>query len=93
MEYLNGWDRMMPLLDIMDDFSSEIREAKQVNGLHFQFSFGDYVVKSLLGSIDPSLDKIDDDYDEHGEGDSECCPGYYRRRQRRIRRNRECIII
>ena len=81
----------MPRLDIMDDFSSEIREAKRVNGLHFQFSFGDYVVKSLLGSIDPSLDKIDDDFDEYEEND--CCTDDNRRRQRRIRRNRECIII
>ena len=88
MEYLNGWDRTMPRLDIMDDFSSEIREAKRVNGLHFQFSFGDYVVKSLLGSIDPTLEKIDDNFDEYDEGN--CCSGDQRRR---TRRNKECIII
>jgi hypothetical protein len=49
------------------------------------------VVKSLLGSIDPTLDKFDDNFDEYEEND--CCTDDRRRRRRRRRQNQECIII
>ena len=43
----------MPNLDVMDDYRSERAEIQRTRGANFPFSFGDYIVKSLLGSIDP----------------------------------------
>lgn len=60
MSYLNNWDRALPRLDVVDDYRSEKNEILRVQGKHFRFTFGDYVVKSLLGSIDPSLDDLDE---------------------------------
>lgn len=60
MSYLNNWDRAMPRLDVVDDYKSEKNEVLRVQGRSFRFTFGDYVVKSLLGSIDPSLDNLDE---------------------------------
>lgn len=57
--YLNRWDREIPNLDVLDDFLSEQKEVKAMKGNQFTFNFGDYVVKSLLGSIDPELDTLD----------------------------------
>jgi hypothetical protein len=34
---------------------------------HSAFSYGDYVVKCLLGSIDPTFDKVDE------RGPAACC--------------------
>ena len=64
VEYLNKWDRQLPNLDVVDDFRNERRQIQKVNGRNFRFSFGDYVVKSLIGSIDPELDRLDE---------SQCC--------------------
>lgn len=58
--YLNRWDRKIKNLDVVDDFRSERDEITKIKGRNFQFSFGDYVVKSLIGSIDPELDKMDE---------------------------------
>lgn len=67
MAYLNNWDRVLPRLDVVDDYRSEKEEILKVQGRNFKFSFGDYVVKSLLGSIDASLDNFDE------KSASECC--------------------
>ncbi len=37
-----------------------------MRGHGFSFTFGDYVVKSLIGSIDPEFDNLDENY-------SKCC--------------------
>lgn len=60
MNYLNNWDRNIPRLDVVDDFRSERMEILKKKGSSFRFSFGDYVVKSMIGSIDVSLDKWDE---------------------------------
>ncbi len=60
MDYLNNWDRNIPNLDVVDDYRSERVEIRKVKGQRYPFSFGDYVVKSLIGSIDPELDKLDE---------------------------------
>ena len=54
------WDRQIKNLDVVDDFRSERVEIKKKEGMAFRFSFGDYVVKSLIGSIDPTLDRMDE---------------------------------
>ncbi|CAF0732692.1 unnamed protein product [Brachionus calyciflorus] len=60
MDYLNNWDRVIPRLDVVDDYRNERKEILQAQRRGFSFSFGDYVVKSLIGSIDESLDRIDE---------------------------------
>jgi hypothetical protein len=60
MDYLNGWDQQIKRLDIVDDYQSEKVEVLKKQGQDFPFSFGDYVVKTLLGSIDQHIDKLDE---------------------------------
>lgn len=58
--YLNKLDREVPGLDVVDDYESEKKEVLRAQGPKFPFSFGDYVVKALLGAIDPSMDALDE---------------------------------
>ncbi len=58
--YLNGIDKEFERLDVVDDYKSELAEIKKFKGADFPFSYGDYVIKSMLGSIDPELDKLDE---------------------------------
>lgn len=60
VSYLNKWDVKIPKLDVVDDFRNERLEIRRAKGVTYPFSFGDYVVKSLIGSIDPTLDKLDE---------------------------------
>jgi len=62
MKYLNNWDRTIPRLDVVDDFRNEKLEILSAQGSRFKFSFGDYIVKSLIGSIDPEIDDLDEAY-------------------------------
>lgn len=64
VKYLNKWDRNLPNLDVVDDYRNERSEIRRAKGSSYSFSFGDYVVKSLIGSIDPELDQLDE---------SNCC--------------------
>lgn len=66
LSYLNGWDRDIPRVDVVDDYQSEKKEILGVQGPQFAFSFGDYVVKALMGSIDTWFDNLDE----------ECVTGY-----------------
>lgn len=58
--YLNRFDKKIVNVDVLDDYSSERAEIIAVQGHHFPFSFGDYVVKILMGSVDPWFDKLDE---------------------------------
>jgi hypothetical protein len=60
VDYLNKLDRQLPRLDVVDDYRNEKLEIQAARGRQFPFSFGDYVVKCLMGSIDPQLDKSDE---------------------------------
>lgn len=60
VRYLNRWDRKLPRLDVVDDYRNEREEVKKAKGRGYSFTFGDYVVKSLVGSIDPELDRMDE---------------------------------
>jgi hypothetical protein len=60
VEHLNGWDINIPHVDVVDDYQSEKKEVIAVKGPKYPFSFGDYVVKSLIGSIDPEFDNLDE---------------------------------
>ena len=60
MEYLNNWDKYIQRLDVVDDFRSERQEILRNQGSYFHFTYGDYVVKSLIGSTDPTIDNLDE---------------------------------
>lgn len=58
--YLNDWDRKIPNLDVVDDYRNEKREIQGRQGKNFPFSFGDYVVKILMGGVDSWFDDLDE---------------------------------
>jgi hypothetical protein len=60
MNYLNEIDKIIPSIDVNDDYLSEKKEVQTAQGANYAFSFGDYVVKTLLGSIDPAFDSLDE---------------------------------
>jgi hypothetical protein len=60
MKYLNEWDEKMPHVDVVDDYVSERKEVQKAQGEKFLFTKGDYIVKILLGSIDPEIDALDE---------------------------------
>ena len=49
--YLNKWD-------VIDDYTNEKKEVLRTQGRQFSFTFGDYVVKTLVGSVTPALDRL-----------------------------------
>jgi hypothetical protein len=60
MGYLNNWDRTIPNLDVVDDFRNEKAEIQRAKGPRYPFSYGDYVVKCLIGSMDAEFDNLDE---------------------------------
>jgi len=58
--YLNGLDKELPRLDVCDDYRSEFTEIKRSRGPQFPFSFGDYIAKTFIGSIDQDFDRSDE---------------------------------
>ena len=58
--YLSQWDRTMMNVDVVDDYKTEREEIRRTKGYNFPFSFGDYVVKALLGAVDPQIDALDE---------------------------------
>ena len=58
--YLDRVDRNCPRVDVTDDFVSERHEVLRAQGPGFHFTFGDYVVKALLGAVDPMFDGLDE---------------------------------
>ena len=57
--YNPGFNQGIRGVDFTEDFRGEIRDVKSTRGRNYPFSFGDYVVKILVGSIDPSIHLID----------------------------------
>jgi hypothetical protein len=61
VKYLRKWDKTMQHVDVTDDFRTErdiIRRCKKQKD--YPFSFGDYVVKALVGAIVPEIDRLDE---------------------------------
>jgi hypothetical protein len=63
ISYLQKLDTSIPNLDVVDDFNTVHNNVLKKQGHTYQFSFGDYIVKVLLGSMDKYFDEIDE-YDE-----------------------------
>lgn len=64
MDYLNRMDRTLKNLDVLDDYRNEKKEISKKRGPSYPFSYGDYVVKALIGSVDKSLDQMDEKKDK-----------------------------
>ena len=64
VNYMNKLDREIFNLDVIDDFHSERKEVKRKKGMNHSFSYGDYVVKCMIGSIDFKTDRLDEKYQE-----------------------------
>jgi hypothetical protein len=60
MDYLNNIDHIIPSVDVNDDYMSEAKEVARAQGNTYAFSFGDYVVKTLLGPVDTYFDNLDE---------------------------------
>ena len=58
--YLNRLDRVVPNVDTLDDYHSELKEVKKAQGSKFKYSLGDHTVRLLLGPICPELDSLDE---------------------------------
>lgn len=52
LDYLNDWDRTMQHVDVVDDYRTELAQIQEKQGPNVKFSYGDYLVKALIGSID-----------------------------------------
>jgi hypothetical protein len=88
--YLNQFDKKIPYVDVLDDYQSERAEILAVQGKHFPFSYGDYVVKILMGSIDRWFDQLDEKKVKLSNSEAV----YQRRfsRQNPSARKKSCII-
>ena len=76
LEYLNNWDRQIKNLDVVDDYESEKKEVyskkRSVND-HISFSFGDYIVKIMLGSFVKEIDGSDEIEEVKKPKINKCC--------------------
>jgi hypothetical protein len=57
--YLNNLDNKLPRFDVVRDYKNEMKEIRNKQGVQFHFSYGDYITKTLIGSIDDELGKLD----------------------------------
>eukprot|EP01033_Poteriospumella_lacustris_P011479 gene11479-8167_t len=60
------WMRLRPYpekgilgVDVSEDYRGETRDVRNTRGRNYRFTFGDYIVKVLVGAIDPSIHNID----------------------------------
>lgn len=60
VDFLTMWDRTMVNVDVTEEYEAEKKKILRCQGADFPFSFGDYVVKALVGSIDPDMDALND---------------------------------
>lgn len=59
--YLARWDRTMEHVDVTDDYDMErekIRECQE--DPNYPFTYDDYIVKALVGSIVPHIDRLNE---------------------------------
>ena len=65
VQFLNDWDRKMINVDVTQDYHSERDKILQCQGQNYRFSFGDYVVKALVGAIDPVIDALNESIEKN----------------------------
>ncbi|CAF0927569.1 unnamed protein product [Adineta steineri] len=55
---LTDWDNKIANVDVTADYITEKEKIHTYRGKNFPFSKGDYVVKALLGAIDPDINNL-----------------------------------
>jgi len=60
VDYLNEWDKYMINVDVTDDYKTEKDKIRSFRGQNYPFSIGDYIVKALIGAIDPEMDSLNE---------------------------------
>ena len=55
--YLKNWDITIPRLHVVGDFKTETNKVMRMSRI--RLSFGDYILKALLGSLDRDIDMLD----------------------------------
>ena len=61
VRYMAKWDREMKNVDVTDDFNTERNTIrKNPKNKDLAFSHGDYIVKALVGAIDPEMDDLNE---------------------------------
>ena len=61
VEYLAKWDRMMTHVDVTDDYHTETAKIRHYqNNPNYRFTQDDYIVKALVGSIIPQIDRLNE---------------------------------
>jgi hypothetical protein len=60
LDVLNRLDVQIRNLDVVDDYRSERAEVLTAQGYDFPFNYRDYVIKLVLGAVDPYFDKLDE---------------------------------
>lgn len=59
LEYNPRYNRGVQGVDVTEDYRGETRDVKRARGQSYRFTFGDYIVKTVIGAIDPSVHLID----------------------------------
>ena len=61
VDYLEGWDRTMDNVDVTDDYETEKeRICRYQEDDNYPFTYNDYIVKALVGSIVPYIDRLNE---------------------------------
>ncbi|CAF3408023.1 unnamed protein product, partial [Rotaria sp. Silwood2] len=60
IEYFSQWDENMKNVDVTRSYKTEKEIICRYRGRDYPFSFGDYVVKALLGAVDPDIDALNE---------------------------------
>lgn len=58
--YLNNIDKTIKNVDVLDDYYSELKEVKAIQGNKFKYTFGNHVVRLLCGPLCKELDMLDE---------------------------------
>ena len=58
VKYLSKLDREMENVDLLDDYETEKAKVQRQKGANYQFNYGEYILKALLGAIDSKWDEL-----------------------------------
>ena len=61
VDYMAQWDRDMVHVDVTDDYDTETEKIRRCQqDPNFPFTYDDYIVKALVGSIIPCMDRLNE---------------------------------
>ena len=61
VDYMARWDRTMKNVDVTDDYDTEREKIRVCQGNpHYPFTYDDYIIKALIGSIVPHIDRLNE---------------------------------